>query len=77
MCEACDRAATNPRTGHFRADCMACEARALAQGPAAHVRQKDPAELQAAMRKAWPKEMDYRAGRLMVWGWIETLEGRA
>jgi hypothetical protein len=55
---------------------MACEARALAQGPAARVRQKDPAELQAAMRKAWPKEMDYRAGRLMVWGWIETLDGR-
>ena len=32
-CAACAIASTDPRTGHFEASCMGCDARALAGGP--------------------------------------------
>jgi hypothetical protein len=46
----------------------------LAHSPAAHVRERDPSAIQAAMRKTWPEEEKYRRGRSMVWAWIKRLE---
>jgi hypothetical protein len=75
-CPACDRAEVHPLTGIYQAGCQPCEARALAQGPAAHKRESDPGELQQAMRQAWPTEAEYRKGRALVWGWIKRMESK-
>lgn len=74
-CDACGRAQQNPLTGRFNADCMPCEARALARSPAAHAREADPALIQEAMRKAWPEEAKYRQGRALVWEWLQKFDG--
>lgn len=34
-CPACERAESNPLTGIYQAGCMHCDARAIAQSPAA------------------------------------------
>jgi hypothetical protein len=73
-CQACAEAASNHRTGLYTHGCMQCEARALAQSPAAHVRERDPSAIQRAMRATWPDEGKYRRGRSMVWAWIKRLE---
>lgn len=73
-CPACTIAETDPRTGHYRTGCQSCTARALAQSPAAHRREVDPADLQDAMRRMWPEQGAYRQGRALVWQWIKRLE---
>ncbi len=72
-CEPCTSAAANPRTGYYGADCLNCQARAIAQSPTAFSRARDPAALQAAMRAVWPEQEKYRAGRLAVWAWVGRL----
>ena len=75
-CIPCEIAEKRPRTGHYGAYCANCHARALAQDPAAHKAQGgDPGPLQAAMRKLWPTNEQYRRGRLAVYGWMKKLEG--
>lgn len=77
VCQACERAEANPLTGRYTAHCLECDARALAQSPAAFSRAADPTAFQDAMRRAWPDEDKYRAGRARVWAWIKRLEGQA
>jgi hypothetical protein len=77
VCQACERAEADPRTGHYTAGCLECQARALAQSPEAHRRAADPDALRAAMFRVWPEEATYRRGRASVWAWINRLEGRA
>lgn len=72
-CPACDRAAMHPTTGHYTADCMSCEARAIAQGPEAYAREADPQALQALMRAVWVDVDAYKRGRVMVWNWLKKL----
>jgi len=76
VCPACERAEKNIRTGIFQAHCMPCEARAIAVGPEAHAREADPGPLQSVMRRVWPDEEKYRRGRVLVWTWMQRLEGR-
>lgn len=73
-CPACAEAASNPHTGLYTHNCMPCQARALAQSPAAFCRLLDPSAIQVAMRKTWVSEADYRRGRAMVWEWIRRLQ---
>lgn len=75
-CEACERAAANAQSGMYQVGCMACEARAIAQSPAAHKRDSDPSELQAAMRLIWKADADYRKGRALVWAAIKAQSER-
>lgn len=77
VCQACERAEADPRTGHYTAHCLDCEARALAQSPEAFRREADPDGLRRAMFAVWPQEAKYRAGRARVWAWIKRLEGLA
>lgn len=77
-CQVCDDAATNPRTGIYMAGCMSCEARMLAQGPAAHkALGGDPGPLRDAMRAIWPTDEQYMAGEVAVHGWITRLNESA
>lgn len=70
-CPACERAEHVPTTGIFQANCLKCEARAVAQSPEAHKRESDGGEaVIAVMRKLWPLEADYRKGRALVWQFI-------
>lgn len=73
-CNACTRAETHPRTGYFHANCQSCEARGLAQSPAAHSRHADPSVLQGLMRRTWPDHDVYKRGRALTWHWITRLE---
>lgn len=73
-CPACIRAEHNPRTGIYQSGCANCDARALAQSPQAHQREADPSALQAAMRRLWKDEDEYRKGRSLVWDWIKRFE---
>lgn len=73
-CEACAIAEANPQSGLIQAGCIGCDAREIAKGPEAARRDADPSDLQAAMRKCWKSENDYRRGRVLVWSWIQKLE---
>lgn len=73
-CPACDRAATNPVCGIYQSGCMPCTARDIANGPEAKARERDPAALQARLRKAWPEQSDYQKGRALVWEAIKRRE---
>lgn len=76
-CPECEMAAVNPLSIFYRADCIECEARMLAQGPGAHQRESDHAELlQHEMRMTWPEVDQYKRGRVAVWNWIKRLEGK-
>ena len=74
ICESCTRAATNPRTGWFNADCPECAARALAGGPEHFESKRDKritpayrAALEAVFGDAW------KAGHERVKAWAQRL----
>jgi len=74
-CDACEKAESNPRTGHYEADCIECWCRAMAQSPAAHkALGGNPAELQDAIRARFPDKAKYHDARLKVWAWIRRLD---
>ena len=60
--------------GFVQADCMECQAREIARGPAAAKRAADPSLIQSEMRMAWKDEADYRKGRALVWAEIQRME---
>lgn len=66
-CWGCLRHAETGLYGFIEAGCMQCTAREIANGPAAHSRERDPSLIQAEMRRAWPDVADYRKGRALVW----------
>lgn len=47
------------------------EAIAIAESEAGRQWEGKPEGLVAAMRKQWPIESEYRAGRVAVWNWIK------
>ncbi len=74
ICESCDRAATNPHTGWFNADCPECSARALAGGPdffesktGGRLTSTYRHALEAAFGEAW------KAGHERVKAWAERM----
>lgn len=76
-CRACADAEPEPnRGGMFYADCMGCQARAIATSVAAHrIATGDLAaadELREQIDAVWKN--DYAAGRVAVWAWIERIK---
>jgi hypothetical protein len=75
-CIACSAAESEPtRGGVFHADCLGCQARALATSLAAHralAGDEDAADqLRAMIERIW--NGDYATGRAAVWAWIERI----
>jgi len=73
-CEACAEAETNPRTGMFRAECIECSARALAQGPQHFLSQKAKRilpEYHAALQSVFGEK--WREGHDAVKSWAERM----
>ena len=76
-CPSCAAAELQPtRGGMYHADCMGCQARALATSLAAHQAMQgdeDAADqLRAQIERIWND--DYKTGRAAVWQWIERIK---
>lgn len=77
-CPACEAWQQNPRSGHYRADCPDCQARALAGSPAAFkvAAGGSPDDLRSAIAAVFGSEREkYAAGRKLVAAWIERWKG--
>lgn len=72
MCEACDLAEQNPKTGRYNSECDECHARAIACGIEAFEASKCgkvTPELRDACRKVWGE--NWRNGLELVNKWRE------
>ena len=78
VCEACDRAAKNPNTGHITHGCDECSARAIARGQdvfyASEAGKVTP-DLRDACRKVWGE--NWRNGLQLVNKWRERMKEQA
>ena len=74
MCEACDIAATHPKTGHYGAGCIDCQARAIAASNAAWkaAHAITNVDLQADIERVFGID-GYAEGRRLVWAWMQRL----
>lgn len=79
-CSACASWRADHASGHYRAGCLDCQARALAYSPAAFTvsRGGDPSELRAAIARVFGDEREkYAAGRKLVAEWIDRIKATA
>lgn len=73
-CAACQKAEVQPaRTGVYDSSCLGCQARRLANSPAAYrALAGEPGDLQADIELIWKN--NYQEGRSLVWAWIERIK---
>jgi hypothetical protein len=77
-CEACTLAMSDPRTGHYRAECTECDARALARTPQyADAAQAD--ELTVGYRHALQNAFGahWRTAHVRVKAWADRIQSFA
>ena len=75
-CHACAIAATNPRTSHYRGDCIECQTRSLANGPEHHASREGrriTPEYRHALDTLFGKDLE--AGHKAVKAWVEKIHG--
>ena len=76
MCEACLRAAVNPQTGRYTAQCRECEARSLANTPAYSIAARADAitvGYRDALMTVFGQD-HWRSGHVRVKYWAEKIE---
>lgn len=72
-CAACQAAESDPNSGHYRADCLECAARALSYGPQ-HFEAKCAGKITPAYRDALARvfgEDGMKAGHERVKAWAK------
>lgn len=74
-CRCCLAWQANPHSGLFAPGCDDCQARALAQTPAAWraVKGETAVDLQDAILRVFGEDR-YKAGRALVWAWMRRLK---
>jgi hypothetical protein len=75
-CKACEEAEQNPLTGSFWGGCRNCEARALADSPAAFraMRAITHVDIQQAIQRVFGLGDSYEEGKQQVWYWMKRIQ---